>query len=62
MSDKNQELKERSAAATTSSPAEELRTTIRKSWEKGRKKAKSKSMRNFDLKKKSEVSKRGYSK
>ena len=37
-----------------------LQETIRANWEKGRKKAKSKSMKNFDLKAKSAASKGGY--
>lgn len=43
-------------------PAETLRATIRRSWSKGRKKAKSKSLRDFDADAKEKVSKKGYKK
>jgi hypothetical protein len=41
-------------------PAEKLRKTIESQWEKGRKKAKSQEMRDFDKEKKRKVSKGGY--
>lgn len=43
-------------------PAASLRSTIRSSWDKNRKNAKSKSMKEFDPKAKQKVSKGGYGK
>ena len=40
--------------------AESLRDTIRRSWDKKQKTAKSQSLREFDAKRKSKVSKGGY--
>jgi hypothetical protein len=48
--------------ATASTPAASLRSTIRSSWDKNRKNAKSKSMKEFDSKAKKKVSKGGYGK